>query len=406
MNKDTGIAINVDSVSKLFRIPHEKHATLKAAALNVFSKKSYTEFSALEDIGFEVRKGEFFGIIGRNGCGKSTLLKIIAGIYLPTSGNVKFDGRISPFLELGVGFNPELTARENIFLGGSILGLTRKELEASFDKIVEFSELAEFIDMKFKNFSSGMQVRLAFALAIYAHAEILLMDEVLAVGDSNFQSKCLKEFNKYKQEGKTVVLVTHDIDIVQRYCDRVMLLRNGRISKIGNPEDVCNAYKHQNMSDEESRINQQEGTGGEKSSADSRLRLSEIKILDSSNYERLVFETGETFVISVQIESEFEQKIDLGGSIISNNGRYIAGFSTKGEQIPVSKGKNYYTYKINSLPLLNGDYYLNIAIFDSRTFAYVDLVEKAREFKVFSNIENKDGLILLKADWERISVDD
>ncbi len=205
MAKNTEIAIKVDAVSKRFKIPHEKHSTLKAAVLNIFNKKSYTEFQALEDVSFEVKKGEFFGIIGRNGSGKSTLLKIIAGIYVPSRGKIKINGRISPFLELGVGFNPELTARENIFLGGSILGLTKKEIKKRFNKIVEFSELQDFIDMKFKNFSSGMQVRLAFALAIYAHAEILLMDEVLAVGDSNFQNKCLEEFNKYREEGKTVV---------------------------------------------------------------------------------------------------------------------------------------------------------------------------------------------------------
>ena len=280
MPEGTELAIKVENLTKVFRIPHEKHTTLKAAVLNVARKRSYTEFQALDEITFEVKKGEFFGIIGRNGCGKSTLLKIIAGIYVPTSGKVKIDGRISPFLELGVGFNPELTARENIFLGGSIHGLSRKSIEEKFDKIVEFSELQEFIDMKLKNYSSGMQVRLAFALAIHAHAEVLLMDEVLAVGDSNFQNKCLEEFNNYREQGKTVVLVTHDIGVVQRYCDRAMLLRNGKIVNIGKPEDVGNQYMLQNMSDEEQRILDEQTEGDEEGVSRKDVAITGVDFLD------------------------------------------------------------------------------------------------------------------------------
>ena len=209
------------------------------------------EDNALDDISFQVSKGEFFGIIGRNGSGKSTLLKILAGIYTPDEGRVIVDGDISPFLELGVGFNPELSGKDNIFLNGTILGLSQKEIEKKYNAIVEFSELEQFIDLKLKNYSSGMYVRLAFSVAIHANKGILLMDEVLAVGDANFQTKCKAEFNRYKAMGNTVVLVTHDINTVKQNCDRAMLLHKGKILKIGNAIEVAEEYEFQNMSEEE-----------------------------------------------------------------------------------------------------------------------------------------------------------
>ena len=248
------VAISVKNVSKQFSIPHEKTNTLKGAFINLFRKNTYEKFFALKDVSFEVRKGEFFGILGRNGSGKSTLLKILAGVYTANQGSVHIHGLISPFLELGIGFNPELSGRDNIYLNATVLGLCEREIDAKFDSIVAFSELERFIDQKVKNYSSGMNVRLAFAVAIHANREILLMDEVLAVGDSNFQSKCLREFARYKELGKTVVLVTHDTSVVQKYCDRAMILRNGEIVMIGDAQDVGDEYVYQNMSDEERRV--------------------------------------------------------------------------------------------------------------------------------------------------------
>lgn len=257
MGKD--IAIRVENVSKTFRIPHEKISSLRGAFVNLFRSNPYEEFKALDDVSFEVKKGEFFGIIGRNGSGKSTLLKILAGIYHPEKGKIKVNGLVSPFLELGIGFNPELSGRDNIYLNAAVLGLAHKQIDEKFDDIVNFSELRRFIDQKVKNYSSGMQVRLAFSVAIHANRDILLMDEVLAVGDSNFQSKCLAEFNKYRDVGKTVILVTHDIGMVQRYCDKAILLREGKIQMIGNPDKVGSEYIYQNMTDEEKRILEEEG---------------------------------------------------------------------------------------------------------------------------------------------------
>lgn len=245
-------AIFVNQVSKTFQIPHEKISTLRGAFVNLLKTKSYEKFTALDNVTFNVEKGEFFGIIGRNGSGKSTLLKILANIYTPDNGKVTLHGRVSPFLELGIGFNPELSGKDNVYLNATVLGLRKKQIDEKFASIVAFSGLRRFIDQKVKNYSSGMQVRLAFSVAIHANRDILLMDEVLAVGDSNFQQKCLKQFEKFRKQKKTIILVTHDMDTVRQYCDRVLLLRNGKIETIGEPAGVIRKYAEQNITDTKS----------------------------------------------------------------------------------------------------------------------------------------------------------
>lgn len=222
------IAIRVENVSKTFKIPHEKISSLRGAFVNVFKKNTYEEFKALDNISFEVEKGDFFGIIGRNGSGKSTLLKALAGIYQVDSGKIEVNGLISPFLELGIGFNPELSGRDNIYLNATVLGLSQRQIDEKFEEIVAFSGLERFIDQKLKNYSSGMQVRLAFSVAIHANRDILLMDEVLAVGDSNFQDKCYQYFQKIKGE-KTVLFVSHDVENMKKFCERVLVLNEGKI---------------------------------------------------------------------------------------------------------------------------------------------------------------------------------
>jgi ABC-2 type transport system ATP-binding protein len=235
------ITIKVDNISKTFKIPHEKINSVRGVFVNLFSKKSYEEFKALDDISFEIKKGEFFGIIGRNGSGKSTLLKILAGIYKVDKGAVEVDGMISPFLELGIGFNPELSGRDNIYLNGIVLGLSKREIDKKFDDIVIFSELERFIDQKLKNYSSGMQVRLAFAVSIYANRSILLMDEVLAVGDGVFQKKCYEYFKKIKGK-KTVLFVSHDVENIRKFCDRLLVLDKGKIFALENTESALEKY--------------------------------------------------------------------------------------------------------------------------------------------------------------------
>lgn len=239
------IAIKVDRVRKDFLLPHERTQSVKSIFVNGLRgkrNKTIQKQHALKDISFEIKKGEFFGIVGRNGSGKSTMLKILAQIYQPTKGSVQVNGRLVPFIELGVGFNPELTGRDNVYLSAALLGFSKKEIDAMYSDIVEFAELEQFMDQKLKNYSSGMQVRLAFSVAVRADAEILLIDEVLAVGDADFQRKCFRYFKKLKKLNKTVVFVTHDMGAVTEYCDRGILINDGVISKQGAPEAVSAEY--------------------------------------------------------------------------------------------------------------------------------------------------------------------
>jgi ABC-type polysaccharide/polyol phosphate transport system ATPase subunit len=237
-----GAAVVVDDVSKAFSIPHQQRTTVKEYFLHPLRRTTHERQAALSNVSFEVPSGEFFGIIGPNGSGKSTLLKILGGIYREDTGSVTIDGRLSPFIELGVGFNHELSARDNVRINATLLGLTLKEVRNRFDDIVAFAELERFVDQKLKNFSSGMQLRLAYSIAIQVDFDILLLDEVLAVGDQSFQEKCFATFERMRREGKTIVFVSHDLASVSRFCDRVLLLRSGRMEAIGDPASVIDKY--------------------------------------------------------------------------------------------------------------------------------------------------------------------
>jgi ABC-type polysaccharide/polyol phosphate transport system ATPase subunit len=240
-------AVEIEHVFKTFRLPKQQYSTLKERALHPFASMQFDELKALKDVDVTIAKGEFFGIVGRNGSGKSTLLKCLAGIYRPERGRIALHGRLSPFIELGVGFNPDLTARDNVVINAVMMGLSRREAGKRFDAVIEFAELREFVDLKLKNYSSGMAVRLGFATAIQVNADVLLVDEVLAVGDAAFQQKCFEEFTRLKAEGKTVVFVTHDMHATERYCDRSMLIERGDVLQIGEPHDVARAYNELNF---------------------------------------------------------------------------------------------------------------------------------------------------------------
>ncbi|WP_302188893.1 ABC transporter ATP-binding protein [uncultured Streptococcus sp.] len=241
------IAVKVDHVSKDFRLPTEATQSLRTALVNRFRGiKGYREQHVLKDISFDVYKGDFFGIVGRNGSGKSTLLKIISQIYVPEKGTVTVNGKMVSFIELGVGFNPELTGRENVYMNGAMLGFTTEEIDAMYGDIVEFAELEYFMNQKLKNYSSGMQVRLAFSVAIKAQGDVLILDEVLAVGDEAFQRKCNDYFMERKASGKTTILVTHDMGAVKKYCNRAVLIEDGLVKAYGDPEDVANQYSFDN----------------------------------------------------------------------------------------------------------------------------------------------------------------
>ena len=426
MSRNENIAIQVKNVSKTFKIPHEKISTVRGAFVNILKKKTYEEFKALDDVSFEVKKGEFFGIIGRNGSGKSTLLKVLAGIYQADAGKVKVNGLISPFLELGIGFNPELSGRDNIYLNGTVLGLTKKQIDEKFNDIVGFSELERFIDQKLKNYSSGMQVRLAFSVAIHANREILLMDEVLAVGDSNFQQKCLEEFNKYRDLGKTVILVTHDISTIQKYCDRAMLLRKGKIEMIGDPEEVGNKYIYQNMSDEEKRIFDEERKMREKTEKELEERkkagknqsekkkaskkaerekpkkkiaeITKVEILDKDGNEKNVFQTGDEIDIIVSCLIYKPTKNPIFGIIIKDlqkNPIFVTNTDFKKIKTgQFSKGKTQVIFNVNN-HFASGKYFVSPAIAKDDAKTFYDWKDDFASFSVI-NSYNSGGIVDLK----------
>jgi ABC-type polysaccharide/polyol phosphate transport system ATPase subunit len=236
-------AIEAVGLCKTFKIPHERRTFFKEYFLHPLKRVTYEENHALQDVTFTVERGEFFGVIGPNGSGKSTLLRILASIYVPDEGQVRVRGLLSPFIELGIGFNLELTARDNILVNGTLMGMSRRALGESFEEILAFAELERFVDQKLKNYSSGMLLRLAYAIAIQVPFDVLLADEVLAVGDQSFQDKCFGTFDRFKAEGKTVIFVSHNLEQVERFCDRALLLHDGVVHMIGPPDEVIDRYR-------------------------------------------------------------------------------------------------------------------------------------------------------------------
>jgi ABC-type polysaccharide/polyol phosphate transport system ATPase subunit len=289
-------AIEAVGLKKSFRIPTHRVDSFKERIVRPFASRDYRELRALDAVSFEIRQGEFFGIVGRNGSGKSTLLKLLASIYRADAGTIRMAGRLAPFIELGVGFNPELSARENVVLNGVMMGLTPQETRNRLDAIVEFAELGEFVDLKLKNYSSGMLVRLAFSLMMEVDADILLIDEVLAVGDAAFQQKCADAFREMKAVGKTVVLVTHEMATVEEYCHRAMLIDGGRIQHLGEPAEVGRRYL---------RMNFERGseTGAEPTAeASDEVRLLDAWIEDADGARLTNVEHGREIRLRVELE--------------------------------------------------------------------------------------------------------
>lgn len=315
------IAISVKNVSKDFKLPHERVDSVKSLFTHPLRRGGSTMQHALKDISFDIKKGEFFGIVGRNGSGKSTLLKIIAGIYQPTKGSVRVNGRLVPFIELGVGFNPELSGRENVYLNGALMGFSQKEIKAKYESIVEFAELEQFMDQKLKNYSSGMQVRLAFSVAtILAESDILLIDEVLAVGDADFQRKCFAYFKQLKKAKKTVIFVTHDMDAVREYCDRAVLIQKSKVVKMGTANEIANEYQslfNKVLNQSSSKV-QTAQTGKRWGNG--------LVVFDKAYVTRLEDELEFNAVLSAG-----DQDIDdvvLGFRFVDTDGKIVAGAST------------------------------------------------------------------------------
>lgn len=396
------VAIRVENLSKRFRIPLDRSATLKHRITHLRSASRYRILEALKDVSFEVPAGQFIGIIGHNGSGKSTLLKVLARIYQPDAGRVSIEGNVSPFLELGVGFNPELTARENVFLSGAVLGLSRPELRRRFDDIIGFAELEQFVDHKLKNFSSGMEVRLAFSLAIQAHAEILMMDEVLAVGDAAFQQRCFDVFNRYKDEGRTVVLVTHELGAVTLYCDRALLLDHGRLIGDGDPADITARYR----GSVGLAIDSARHAGETVERWGSRdVVVTEVHLEDARGVEDHNPMTGDPVRVTLgyQIKNDAVSEFVCAVTVVRSGGLVVAedtlavshyalfGRSERGAEAVVR-------YEIPRLPLLEGSYQVNVELRGRRGEPTYDHLEAPIRFRVIDK-ESRQGVVTSGGTW-------
>lgn len=353
----------------------------------MFSKKKTFDIQkVLDNISFDINKGEFFGITGRNGSGKSTMLKILAGIYSPTKGDVHIKGKLTPFIELGVGFNPELTGRENVFLNGALLGFSRKEMLKMYDEIVEFAELEKFMDQKLKNYSSGMQVRLAFSIAIRAQSDILLIDEVLAVGDINFQNKCIAVFEEIKRRGTTVVFVSHDMEAVRRFCDRVALIQDGKLVRIGDAQKVIDDYLTINSGNEVSK-GSPFGVDSVTIKDDSVAKISKT-ILRNSKLQVARNIREDTYYVDLEVEFKKDCEDIVPGIVVRNSaGQRVTASNSEwvGLTLPSYKKGDKITFRFSFQNILErGIYFVSSNIISSKTRQFYDWDNDSANFKVDS----------------------
>ncbi len=383
---DKEIAVSVKDIHKEFILPQSKNSTFKQTVVNIVKKNNKVTQKTLDGVSFDIHKGDFFGIVGRNGSGKSTLLKLIAGVYTPTAGSIDVRGGLTPFIELGVGFNPELSGRDNVYLNGALLGFTREQMTEMYDEIVDFAELAPFMDQKLKNYSSGMQVRLAFSIAIKAKNDVLIFDEVLAVGDEAFQRKCLDVFEGYKASRQTVILVTHDMETVRRFCNRAVLISEGKVVELGNPRKVAARYTdlNQDLIDKE--------TTRKNSLHKSLLKAS----LLTGGRKSVSFDVGQKLEVKVSWAG-LDDVRSIGINIFKQSGEHVTGVNTL---------KDGYTLKGTSLDMdisldiQPGAYYVLVEAFRAVGERLDALEDDAPRFTVKSRDISWSGLVDLNHHWK------
>ena len=390
LGADSPVAIRVVDLHKSFRIPTHRVDSLKERMVRPFSSRDYRELHALDGISFDVRQGEFFGIVGRNGSGKSTLLKLLASIYRADSGRIEMAGRLAPFIELGVGFNAELTARENVVLNGVMMGLTPQETRRRLDAVIEFAELEEFADLKLKNYSSGMLVRLAFSLMLEVDADILLIDEVLAVGDAAFQQKCADSFHSMKAAGKTIVLVTHEMASVEAYCHRAMLVSDGRIAHIGDPGEVGRRYMRLNF--EHSGDPTPTGWIGE----GEEVRVLDANVVDESGRWIDSIEQGQPIRLRLDLEAVRDlDGLDVFFSVDDSDGAALTKFGVTVGEVGARELRAGQRVTIEAdlgNPLAPGRYFFNCGINRAFTGDVVLFVPNVVDFVVFGG-RNDFGMV-------------
>jgi teichoic acid transport system ATP-binding protein len=392
------IAIKVSHLTKVYKL-YDKPVDRLKESLHPLKKKYHKEFYALNDVSFEIKKGETVGIIGKNGAGKSTLLKIITGVLTPSSGHVHVNGRIASLLELGAGFNPEYTGVENIYLQGTLMGYNREEMEEKIDTILEFADIGDFVHQQVKTYSSGMFARLAFAVAINVDPDILIVDEVLSVGDARFQAKSIKKMESIKKKGTTILFVSHGIEQVKRFCQKAIWIDKGKIRQIGDQASVGDMYTDslhleslENSKDEEkSLIKKNTNTSTQAKIVNFSLEKKEIEVFDS-------------LIVTIKYEV-FDEYIDgllLGVAIFDSERNYIFGPNTYLDKYEIisDKGVHILQYEIPKIPLTAGTYFLDVGIFVEKGIVNLDYHQNIESFKISSDYFT-EGRVYLEHNWKQ-----
>ncbi len=399
-------AIVVSDLRKVFRLPHEKKNTFYELIVGMFKNNGHEDFVALKNINFTVKKGETIGIIGENGSGKSTLLKIITNILRPNKGSVKINGTITSFLELGVGFQPDLTVKENVYLYGAVMGFSDKEIDMKIEEILNFSGLKRFEDAKLKNLSSGMQVRIAFATAIQTDPEILLMDEVLAVGDMEFQQKCFDVFQQYIKDKKTIVFVSHDLGSVRKFCSKTLLLRHGEQIAFGDTNEIIDKYVYgtNNHPKNGQKIDVQNEKNEDKKTrwGDKKVEIIDVRLIDKFGRKNTFFNSEDLMTVQIDYNINLPTNdLVIGIAIYSENNILCYGTNTEIQKFLLDNttGKKEIRLVMHKLIMMEGKFYLTVAAHSKEHMPY-DWLDKQFSFNIIKK-GNNVGLFEIPCEWEQ-----
>ncbi|MBO0423901.1 ABC transporter ATP-binding protein [Enterococcus plantarum] len=394
-------AIDIQNITKTYNM-YKKPSDRFKEALNPMKKTYHELFYALKDVTMQIEKGEMIGFVGENGSGKSTILKIITGVLTPTSGSMKINGKISALLELGSGFNPEYSGYENIFLNGMVLGFSREEMEERVEDVIKFADIGDHLYQPVKTYSSGMFVRLAFAVAINVDPDILIVDEALAVGDLEFQLKCMEKFTEIKNSGKTILFVSHDVNSVRRFCDRTFWLKNGEVVEYGDTMDVTTNYENFLKKKSIKTVDREKTIQNEETVPDI-IEIDKATLLNYALEPLEIVNQDEKVIVKLEytVKNDAIKSPVCGVAIRTVDNNYVCGLNTllDGVKIPWKKGKNVFYLEYGKMSLLTGEYYFDIAFFEEH--ATVPLVYKTKYLNMFiSGRYAGEGIVILDHEWK------